>query len=110
MVIPEQLLRFQLKIMIQSFTGSSRSEILRLYRDILRATRLFTWNHTNGEPWSRIIRMNARKEFEQAKGERDPTMIARLLYVGRQSFDQTMEKFLAKSKSIQDDISRTRTP
>ena len=95
--------------MIQSFTGSSRSETLKLYRDILRATKLFTWNHTNGEPWSRIIRNNARKEFDQAKGERDPTMIARLLYVGRQSYDQTMEKFAAKSKSIQDDIDRTRT-
>ena len=93
-----------------SFSGTNRSESLKLYRDILRATRLFTWNDTNGQPWSHIIRVNTRKEFEQARGERDPEMIVRLQLVGRQSLNNTMEKLLAKSKSFQDDIDRTRIP
>ena len=92
-----------------TFIGSSRAESLRLYRDILRASRMFTWNNTDGQPWSKIIRANARKEFEQAKYERDPEMIARLLLVGRDSLTQTMEKFYQKAKKIEDDVDKTRT-
>jgi hypothetical protein len=70
---------------------------------------MFTWKNTDGQPWSRIIRVNARKEFEQAKHERDPEMIARLLLVGRDSLTQTMEKLVQKAKKIEDDIDKTRT-
>ena len=76
-----------------------------MYRDILRSSRLFVWNNADGEPWSQVIRMNARKEFDQARHERDPEMIARLLVVGRESLNQTMEKFYKKAQTIADDIS-----
>ena len=39
-------------------------EALRLYRDILRATRMFTWTDDKGVPWRETLRWNARKEFE----------------------------------------------
>jgi len=87
------------------FTGSSRIEALRLYRDILRSSRLFVWANADGEPWSNVIRKNARKEFEQARHERDPEMVARLLVVGRESLNQTMEKFYSKAQKIADDMS-----
>eukprot|EP01036_Dinobryon_divergens_P025655 gene25655-34228_t len=60
---------------------SLRSESLKLYRDILRATKLFTWPNEKGELWSEILRKNARREFEQARHESDPQIITKLLFV-----------------------------
>lgn len=88
-------------------TSVSR-ESLRLYRDILRASRHFTWTNPQGEKWSRVLQLNARKEFEQASVERDPVILARLLVVGRESLQKTMEKFSVKAKVIEDNITRTR--
>ena len=88
-------------------TSVSR-ESLRLYRDILRASKHFTWTNPQGEPWSRILRTNARKEFEQASVERDPVILTRLLVVGRESLEKTMEKFSIKAKVIDENINKTR--
>lgn len=86
-----------------------RTESLKLYRDILRATRLFTWNNEQGIPWAEILRKNARKEFEAARFERDPLLITRMLFVGRDCLNQTMEKFSATAQKMQDNIDKTRT-
>lgn len=86
-----------------------RSESLKLYRDILRATRMFTWTNPKGELWSDVLRQNARKEFEQARFERDPLVVTRLLVVGRDCLNQTADKFLAAAKAVNDNIDRTRT-
>lgn len=48
--------------------------------------------NTDGRVWADILKENARKEFEQARYERDPEMISRLLVVGRDALNQTMEK------------------
>jgi hypothetical protein len=48
--------------------------------------------NTDGRMWSEILAENARKEFEQARHERDPEMISRMLVVGRDALNQTMEK------------------
>lgn len=85
-----------------------RSESLKLYRDILRATRMFTWTNPKGEPWSSVLRQNARKEFEQARYEQDHLVITRLLFVGRDCLNQTTEKFMASAKAVNDNIERTR--
>ena len=86
-----------------------RTESLKLYRDILRATRMFTWNNEQGIPWAEILRKNARKEFEAARFERDPLLITRMLFVGRDCLNQTMEKFSATAQKMQDNIDKTRT-
>lgn len=52
--------------------------------------------------------MNARREFEQASFERDPEILARLLMVGRESLDKTMEKVFNKAKVIEENIRKTR--
>jgi hypothetical protein len=88
---------------------SYRAESLKLYRDILRASRYFTWNNEKGIPWSVILRQNARNEFEQARFERDPAVITKLLFVGRDCLNQTMEKVASASQSMKDNIDRTRT-
>lgn len=87
---------------------SARTESIRLYRDILRATRMFTWRNQAGELWSDVLQKNARKEFEQAKYEKDPLIIARMLVVGRDALNQTTDKLLAATKAVHDNIDRTR--
>jgi hypothetical protein len=86
-----------------------RSESLKLYRDILRATRLFTWNNEQGISWGLILRQNARKEFEIGRLERDPTQVTRMLFLGRDCLNQTMEKYSIAAQKIQDNIDKTRT-
>ena len=85
-----------------------RFESLKLYRDILRASRMFTWKSQTGEMWSEVLKKNARHEFEQARYERDPLVVARLLVVGRDCLNQTKEKFLAAAQAVNDNIDRTR--
>jgi len=41
---------------------------------------------------SRVLIDSARKEFEQAKYERDPLIIAQLLLVGRDCLNQSIDK------------------
>jgi hypothetical protein len=84
-------------------------QALGLYREILRATRLFTWRNEMGQEWRHVLRENARKEFEQARHESDPEVVARLLFVGWDCVTQTKEKFAKKAKDLEDDIDRSRT-
>mmetsp|Transcript_15641 Transcript_15641/g.26207 ORF Transcript_15641/g.26207 Transcript_15641/m.26207 type:complete len:91 (-) Transcript_15641:1064-1336(-) len=88
---------------------SMRAESLKLYRDILRATRMFTWANEKGEMWSEVLQHNARKEFEQARYETDPLIVSRLLLVGRDCLNQTTDKFSAAAKAMNDNIDKTRT-
>lgn len=91
-------------------TAKYRSEALKLYRDILRSSKLFTWRDAKGVPWSQILRQNARKEFEAARVERDPLIITRLLVVGREALDKTMEKVHSAHRKIAENIDKTRVP
>jgi hypothetical protein len=86
-----------------------RAESLKLYRDILRASKMFCYPNEKGELWSEVLRVNARKEFEQARFERDPLVVTRLLFVGRDCLTQTTDKFAAAAKAMTDNIDRTRT-
>uniref|UniRef100_A0ACD5TUC0 Uncharacterized protein n=1 Tax=Avena sativa TaxID=4498 RepID=A0ACD5TUC0_AVESA len=79
---------------------SSRREALGLYRDILRATRLFEWPDDRGVPWRESLRANARREFEEARGERDPEVVARLLIGGRDAVDQALERVAEASRRM----------
>jgi hypothetical protein len=67
-------------------------EALRLYRDILRACQLFDFPGPNGEPWGSVLARSARLEFETARHETDPEMVARMLVVGQDALMQVQEK------------------
>ena len=87
----------------------ARREALRLWRDVLRTTRAFYWARPeDGQPWSRILRDSARKEFQEAKNERDPIILARLLIVGRQSLEELKRRFNAMELQIKKRIDNTR--
>jgi hypothetical protein len=77
---------------------SSRREALALYRDILRATRFFEWPHDSGVPWRDVLRANARREFEEARGERDPEVVTRLLIGGRDAVQQALDRLAEASR------------
>ncbi|XP_010247976.1 PREDICTED: uncharacterized protein LOC104590903 [Nelumbo nucifera] len=77
---------------------STRREALSLYRDILRATRFFVWPDSRGVLWRDILRENARQEFEEARLERDPEVITRLLIGGRDAVQAAIDKLVEKQK------------
>ncbi len=70
---------------------------------------MFTWVNAQGEPWSKVLKANARKEFEQARYESDRLIITRLLFVGRDCLNQTTDKLLQASNAIKDKIDKSRT-
>ncbi|XP_042513296.1 uncharacterized protein LOC122088182 [Macadamia integrifolia] len=77
---------------------STRREALSLYRDVIRATRFFVWPDSRGVLWRDVLRENARKEFEEARFERDPEVITRLLISGRDSVQAAIDKLIEKQK------------
>mgnify|MGYP000330187969 CR=1 FL=1 len=84
-------------------------EALRLYREIIRTTRFFNWKNERGDDWGQVLRQNARQEFDQARHETDPAVIAKMIYVGWDCVTQTKEKFAAKVTSMETEIDKTRT-
>jgi len=83
-------------------------EALRLYRDILRTAKYFYWPNDDGLPWCNVLRDSARKEFEEARDERDPLIVARLLVVGRQCVLDTQVKFNQMEEQMKKHVDRTR--
>lgn len=77
---------------------STRREALSLYRDIIRATRFFMWPDSRGVLWRDVLRENARKEFEEARFEKDPEVITRLLIGGRDAVQGALDKLVEKQK------------
>ena len=66
------------------------------------------WNDREidaGEEWDAAI----RKEFEEARYERDPLLVARMLVVGRQCLDDALRKFDTAQQKISDKVEASRT-
>mmetsp|Transcript_14372 Transcript_14372/g.36396 ORF Transcript_14372/g.36396 Transcript_14372/m.36396 type:complete len:95 (+) Transcript_14372:113-397(+) len=83
-------------------------EALRLYREVLRTAKCFYWPNDDGEQWSVVLRRNARKEFEAAREETDPLIIARLLVVGRDCLHEVQHRFNAMEDAIRERVNKTR--
>lgn len=72
-----------------------KQEALKLYREVLRICKLFTWNDTTtGLPWADLIRTSAREELESSRQENDPEILARALVNARFALDDLIEKVL----------------
>jgi hypothetical protein len=85
-----------------------RREVLNLYRDVLRTARSFYWSNDKGVPWYRVLRESARKEFEEARNEKDPVIIMRKILIGRQCIDETKRRFNGVEEVIKKRIEGTR--
>ena len=83
-------------------------EALLLYRDVLRTSRAFYWADEKGRPWPEVLRESARKEFEEAREERDPLIVARLLLVGRDALRQVQNKHRDLEEQMKKHIATTR--
>jgi hypothetical protein len=59
----------------------------------LRTAKHFHWTDDKGQPWNKLLKDNARKEFEASKEETDPLITARLLVSGRDCLQQIQNKF-----------------
>ena len=79
---------------------SPRTEALSLYRSVLRASRLFVWPDQHGSEWGEVIRSSTRREFEAARHERDPELVSRMIVVGRDALQKTLDKFLEKHREV----------
>jgi hypothetical protein len=95
--------------------GTRRKEALSLYREILRTAKHFHWADTDspnatGEPWNARLKKQARQEFEAAREETDPLILARMLVTGRDCVQQIQNRFneatQAAWKRIEKDSSR----
>lgn len=87
------------RVVRQRLTSTKR-EALALYRDIFRASRFFLWTNEKGILWRDILRANARREFEEARFERDPEVIARLLVGGRDAVETAVDKAVEKHRQL----------
>ena len=85
---------------------TTKKEVLSLYREILRTTKAFHWCDDKGTPWNLRLRKEARKEFEAARMENDPLIIARLLVTGRDCVQQIQLKFNQADKAAWERIER----
>ncbi|XP_072957331.1 uncharacterized protein [Typha angustifolia] len=97
------------EIAVRRRLTSTRREVLGLYRDILRATRFFTWPDARGVPWRDVLRDNARREFEEARFERDPEVVTRLLIGGRDAVEKAVDKLVEASKKMAEAEAQDRT-
>lgn len=82
---------------------TTRREALHLYREILRYSNLFVWKDAQGRTWRDVLRQGARKEYEDARQERDPEILNKLIITGREAVQRTVEAFMKKRGSIIED-------
>lgn len=90
---------------------TTRREALSLYREVLRYSNLFMWRDEHGRVWKNVIRTSARQEFEQARHERDPEFINRMIVTGRDAVQRAVEGLMKKrDKIIADEEQNPRVP
>ncbi|RZS24784.1 hypothetical protein BHM03_00057892 [Ensete ventricosum] len=73
-------------------SGGSRARGGR--RCPLGASRFFAWPDARGVPWREVLRENARREFEEARFERDPEVVTRLLIGGPDAVQKALDKLV----------------
>lgn len=94
------------KVSASRVFATHRQEALSLYREILRTAKHFHWCDDTGKPWNLRLKEEARKEFEVAKEETDPLVLARLLVTGRDCVQQVQNRFNEADKAAWDRIDR----
>jgi predicted DsbA family dithiol-disulfide isomerase len=69
-----------------------KREALALYRQTLRACRLFEWTDEHGTEWRKRLEQSARSEFEQSRHVHDGEYAAKLVVQGQQALEDVITK------------------
>lgn len=91
-----------------------RHEALSLYREILRTCKHFHWTDVNtGQPWNKVLKDQAKRDFRDSQQETDPLIVARMLVAGRDGLQQIQNRFNAATtaawKRIDKDTAKSST-
>lgn len=77
-----------------------RGEVLALYREILRTSRVFRGQkNKHGDDWGKLIVRSARSEIEEARSMSDSEEVTRRIVVGRDALYKIHEKIMGQLKS-----------
>lgn len=77
-----------------------KKESVKLYREILKTAKMFTWEDENGTSWRDLIVTSARGEFENSKQENDPEILAKALVNAQMALTDLQEKFKMKQEEL----------
>lgn len=94
---PEEFLQRHLQ-WGQGVTGptATRREALALYRQVLRAARLFDFADETGQPWRRRIEQSAREEFEQGRHAQSGEEAAKMVVDGQKALEEVVRRLSEK--------------
>ncbi|CEG37819.1 Complex 1 LYR protein [Plasmopara halstedii] len=81
---------------------NKRKEVLRLYRNIIRTTRMFPHRNEQGQIWSDVLQKNARMEIEQNRHEKDGETISKRILFGWKCLQEVQEKMMKKQQEFND--------
>uniref|UniRef100_A0AAV1UAU6 Uncharacterized protein n=1 Tax=Peronospora matthiolae TaxID=2874970 RepID=A0AAV1UAU6_9STRA len=84
-----------------------RKEVLRLYREVLRSTGMFSHCNEQGQPWSSILRKNACMEIEQNRYETDSEAISKRILFGWKCLQEVQEKMREKQQELANDDTKS---
>ncbi|CAG9315736.1 unnamed protein product [Blepharisma stoltei] len=93
MGILEKILEKPVENLLRSNIPPPNREALLLFREYLKFASCLTWCHTDGTPWSKIIKTSIRAEFEAAREEKDPLIQGQLIVSWRQALDELKHKY-----------------
>ncbi|TDH73765.1 hypothetical protein CCR75_003641 [Bremia lactucae] len=79
---------------------NKRKEVLRLYRTIIRTTRMFPHRNEQGQLWSSVLHKNARMEIEQNRYETDAETISKRIIFGWQCVQEVQQKIINKQTNV----------
>ncbi|KAL3665090.1 hypothetical protein V7S43_009723 [Phytophthora oleae] len=77
-----------------------RKEVLRLYREILRTTRMFPHRNEQGQLWSDVLHKNARMDIEKNRYETDGEIISKHIIFGWKCLQEVQEKMMEKQQEL----------
>ena len=93
---------------MQNPVSPFRFEAIRLFRHLFIKTRDFTWNTDQGVPWRDVLRASIKQEFQAAKEETDPHIIASLIADARDYMMQIDEKLIQGHSKLFEHFEKTR--
>ena len=105
----EKLLEKPIEHLARNNKRMPNKEALLLYRQYLKFFQYFEWCDQDGTQWSDILPKAIRGEFESAREENDPVILAKQLLTGRKALDELKKKYMAAQSDWVQNVNQTRT-